>query len=217
MELPELRRLVSRGEDLHLEFKRKANHPDKLAREVVAFANTEGGLLLIGVDDDSTIYGIKFPEEDRYVLDTYLHQHCTPDLGFRWFKVRVNERRSVLGLEVDPSDDRPHFLFDHERDRKMAFVRVRDMSVRASREMVQLMRLQRRQRGGHLSFGEYEQQLLQHLEERPTITLPETQQLLQLNKRRTSSMLIRLVNAGLLRIQPTEKGDYFSLREEAFG
>lgn len=217
MELPELRRLVSRGENLHLEFKRKANHPNKLAREVVAFANTQGGILLIGVDDDQTIHGIKFPDGDKYALDTYLHQHCTPDLAFNWFKVRVNERRLVLGLEIEPSDHRPHFVLDPQSQRKQAYVRVRDMSVTASREMIQLMRLHRRQEGITLLFGDPERTLLQHLEEQRRITLSETQQLLKLNKRHTSSMLIRLVSAGLLRIQPSEKGDYFSLREEAFG
>jgi predicted HTH transcriptional regulator len=217
MELPELRRLVRRGEGLHLEFKRKAHHPDKLAREVVAFANTEGGLLLIGVDDDQRIYGLKFADEDRYALERFLGQHCFPALPLHWEKVRVSERRHVLVLRVGASVEKPHFIQDGEQARKQAYVRVRDMSVRASREMVQLMRWQQRDRGGTLYFGDRERQLLQHLEENSHITLPETQQLLALNKRNTSSLLVRLVRAGLLRIQPTEKGDFFSLCEEAFG
>ena len=217
MELPELRRLVARGEGLHLEFKRKAKHPDKLAREVVAFANTEGGIMLIGVDDDRQIYGLKFPDEEKFALNSYLQQHVFPAIALDWFQVKVNRSRQVLGLRVGPSEARPHFIMDPKYERKYAYVRVRDMSVQASREWVQLMRMAHRSQAVRLRVGEPEKMLLQHLEEKPRITFPETQRLLQLNKRRTSSMLIRLVDAGLLRIQPSEKGDYFSLREEAFG
>lgn len=218
MELSDLRRLVRQGEHQQLEFKRKAHHPDKITRELVAFANTEGGLLLVGVDDDQTIYGVKFPEEDMFALRNYVAQYAQPELPLHWEHIRVNERRAVLAIRVEPGLEKPYFLRDDDQpERKAAFVRVRDMSVRASREVVSLMRLEQRDRGGALHFGERERLLLQHLEDEPHITLSETQALLRLNKRNTSSMLIRLVRAGLLRIQPTEKGDFFSLREEAFG
>jgi hypothetical protein len=218
MDITDLRRLVRRGEHQHLEFKRKAHHPDKITRELVAFANAEGGLLLVGVDDDQTIHGVKFPEEDMFALRNYVEQYCQPDLPIHWGRIRVNERRAVLTLHVEVGAEKPYFVRDYDQpERKAAYVRVRDMSVRASREMVSLMRLEQRDRGGALHFGERERLLLQHLEAEPHITLPETQALLSLNKRNTSSMLIRLVRAGLLRIHPTEKGDFFSLREEAFG
>jgi len=218
MDITDLRRLVRRGEDQHLEFKRKAHHPDKITRELVAFANTEGGLLLVGVDDDQTIYGVKFPEEDMFALRNYVEQFCQPSLPVQWERIRVNERRAVLALHVEAGAAKPYFVRDYDHpERKTAYVRVRDMSVRASRELVSLMRLEQRDLGGALHFGERERLLLQHLEAEPHITLPETQALLRLNKRNTSSMLIRLVRAGLLHIHPTEKGDFFSLREEAFG
>ncbi|MDZ7649627.1 MAG: ATP-binding protein [Cytophagales bacterium] len=49
---------------LHLEFKRKAAYPEKIVRELIAFANTEGGTLLVGVDDDKSIPGVKYPDEE---------------------------------------------------------------------------------------------------------------------------------------------------------
>ena len=69
MELKELYRLVRKGEGETLEFKRKAAHPEKIVREVVAFANTKGGDLLIGVDDNGTIPGVKYAEEEIFVLN----------------------------------------------------------------------------------------------------------------------------------------------------
>ncbi|MFM8913049.1 MAG: helix-turn-helix domain-containing protein, partial [Flammeovirgaceae bacterium] len=60
-QLFELKKLVFEGEGLQLEFKRKASYPEKIVRDLIAFANTEGGTLLVGVDDDKTIPGVKYP------------------------------------------------------------------------------------------------------------------------------------------------------------
>ena len=55
MTLQELNQLASLGEGPSLEFKRKVPRPERIAKEVIAFANTRGGRLLLGVDDDGTI------------------------------------------------------------------------------------------------------------------------------------------------------------------
>ncbi|MEO1414393.1 MAG: ATP-binding protein [Bacteroidota bacterium] len=217
MELADLRRLVRQGEHMHLEFKRKAHHPDKIARELVAFANSEGGQLLVGVDDNQTIYGVKFPQEDAYVLNRYFDENIVPKLDYELERVSITAQRQVLVYTIPSSERKPLYLKETEGPRKKtAFIRYGDMSLTASREMLELLRMQKRERGVNLRFGELEQRLLQYLEESPRITLDETRQLLQLPRRKASIILILLVRAGLLHIQPTEKGDYFSLAEEAF-
>jgi predicted HTH transcriptional regulator len=67
-ELKDLRQLVRQGEGQQLEFKLKSNHPDKIMKEVVAFANSEGGKLLIGVADNKELIGLKYPDEDEYII-----------------------------------------------------------------------------------------------------------------------------------------------------
>jgi hypothetical protein len=64
--------------------------------------------------------------------------------------------------------------------------------------------------------GEPERLLLQHLEKVPNITLDDARNLLKTSRRKVATKLILLVRAGLLRIHPTEKGDRYSLSEEAF-
>ncbi|MEZ4686707.1 MAG: ATP-binding protein [Bacteroidia bacterium] len=82
MTLHELKRLVSEGEHQQLEFKRKANHPERIVRELVAFANTDGGILLIGVDDDGGIYGTKRQEGDLHALEQAIEQLYDPKFRF---------------------------------------------------------------------------------------------------------------------------------------
>ena len=53
------------GEDSTMEFKREMPHRNSLADEIAAFANTQGGVILIGVDDYSEIVGLELQELDR--------------------------------------------------------------------------------------------------------------------------------------------------------
>ena len=61
----ELTEKIALGEDSTIEFKRQLTDKKKLADEIVAFANTSGGVILIGVDNNSTIFGINRQDLDR--------------------------------------------------------------------------------------------------------------------------------------------------------
>lgn len=212
MTIRELQRLVAEGEHGQLEFKRKANHPDRIVRELVAFANTEGGTLLIGVDDDGTIYGTKTPEGDQFALEKALDEYVRPRFRVKVSFVRINDRRKVLVIQVKSSRRKPHFL--REDGKKVAYVRLRDMSMRASREMTELLRPYRR--GVRIRFGDLEKRIMEYLNNHEQITLPDAQKALAISRRKTADLLIQLVRAGMVRITPTEKDDLYSLADEAF-
>ena len=76
MDIREIKRLVKEGETDTLEFKRKANFPEKIVKEIVAFANTKGGKLFIGVDDDRSVTGVKNFSEDIYSLREAITHYC---------------------------------------------------------------------------------------------------------------------------------------------
>ena len=57
MDREELREIIEKGEDSFIEFKEEKVHPDDLAAEIVAFANTEGGRMLLGISDKKEIRG----------------------------------------------------------------------------------------------------------------------------------------------------------------
>ena len=54
----DLQSLISQGENQSLEFKSAQVHPNSLAKEMVAFANTTGGAILLGVEDDGSVTGL---------------------------------------------------------------------------------------------------------------------------------------------------------------
>ena len=78
-------------ENKFLEFKKKADHPEKIVREMVAFANTEGGTLLIGVDDRGNISGLLFPDEDTFVMEAAILMYSKPALEYTLDSIPVGE------------------------------------------------------------------------------------------------------------------------------
>lgn len=206
--LNDLRKLVARGEGRHLEFKRKASFPDKIVRELIAFANTGGGTLLVGIDDDGSIPGVKFPEEEVLVIQQELNRSCRPMLAFEYHNVRINENKYVLQIDVALSPKRPHSVVTKEE--KASFVREKDQSIRASREMVEVIRRMKSLKGMKVPYGEAEQKIIHFLDTQPTISLKEFSKLTGLNRFMASRKIVRLVLANILRITPSEKGDVFT-------
>ncbi len=210
--LQALRKLVSRGEGATLEFKRKATYPEKIIGEMAAFANTQGGILLIGVSDDGTIPGVKFPDEESFVIHAALKKYCRPAIRFTEQIIPLSENRFILSYEIFPSDRKPHYIV-HKTTRDV-FVRVADKSIKASREVQEIIRRRQRAKDIKFNYGEHEKMLMQHLSTVGFITLKEFAELTKLRRYYASRTLILLVLATVLRVTPGEKGDIYSL---AFG
>lgn len=206
--LAELRRLVARGEGQTLEFKRKVAFPEKIVRELIAFANTSGGTLLVGVDDDGTIPGVKFPDEEWLLIEKELARYCRPRMDVAVKTIRLNEKRFVVWVEVAHSQNRPHYQL--EGDQKLSFVRENDRTFRASKEMVEIVRRLKTLKGMKFPYGESEQAVIHFLADHPGITLQEFAKLTGLKRFQASRKLVRMVLANVLRITPTEKGDVYS-------
>ena len=96
MTLQEVKDLAGKGEGLQIEFKKKAAYPEKIVREVIALANTQGGTLLIGVDDDGTVSGQRFIEEEIFVMDKAIRTLIFPPLQVEVATVKLSEKKGWL-------------------------------------------------------------------------------------------------------------------------
>ena len=98
MTLQEVKELAAKGEGLQIEFKKKAAYPEKIVREVIALANTQGGTLLIGVDDDGTVSGQRFIEEEIFVMDKAIRTLIFPPLQVEVATVKLTEKNPTFFL-----------------------------------------------------------------------------------------------------------------------
>jgi predicted HTH transcriptional regulator len=210
-QVQELRKLVAQGEGGRLEFKRKAAYPDKIVREMIAFANTNGGVLLLGVGDDKTLPGLKFPEDESHVVQEALKK-CKPKLPVEEQFIPIGNGRTIIRYDVHVSDRKPHYVLVGEQ--KESYVRVNDQSIKASREMREIVKRSQKKKDIRFTYGEHEKFLMQYLDSNPSITLKRFIELSGLKKFYASKKLVLLVLADVLRITPHEKGDLYSL---AFG
>lgn len=206
----ELDRLVSQGESKHIEFKRKLPQWPKLVREIVALANTEGGDLLIGVDDNGEIVGLKDPREIEEALEINLPLYMRPVPAYEISSVPLNRKRSVVRIAVPSSSAKPHLALEHPEDpRGNALIRLADSSVTASKEMYQLLKYEGRERNMRVEYGDKERLLMAYLEENSRITLAAFMKIAGINRQSASRTLVHLVKANVLRIEPGLEEDSF--------
>lgn len=207
----DLKKLVDRGEGPTLEFKRKAAYPEKIVRELIAFANAQGGRLLVGVSDDGGMPGLKHPEDESHVIRNALKK-CSPPIPVTETFIPIGPSRHIIQYEVTESLHKPHYFCDGIN--KQAYIRVNDQSIKASREVREIARRSKAQKDIRFHYGEHEKFLMTYLDMNPAITLKEFMNVSGLKRFYASKKLVLLVLANVLRITPHEKGDLFSL---AFG
>ncbi len=212
MTLQEIKALANKGEGLKIEFKKKAAFPEKIVREVIAFANTAGGDLLIGVDDDGTVSGQRYIEEEIFILKKSIRELIFPDLRVEIFTVKLNEKKGVAVFRIPLSPDRPHYL--NVGNRKQSYIRVGDRSVQASREVWEVLRRSRVPKDTIFTYGWKEEILMKALEEKGQITLKEFSKLAKIPPFLASKTLVRLVSANVLVLHPQEMEDYFTIKSQ---
>ena len=203
--------LVDAGEGLHVEFKRKVSSPEKIAREMIAFANTSGGTLIFGIDDDKSVVGVESEKSELEEIRIAAEDLTVPPISYDVTIFNVGNR-DVICVEIAESPDKPHMMADGQDGEMKAYVRVGENSIQASREMVKVMKHRSGRTGPvHIVIGEAEKRLFAYFENNDRITVKEYAELINVSQRRASRLLIRLVRAGVVAIHTMEKADYFSL------
>jgi len=208
-QLRQLSLLVRDGENLHLEFKRRASSPDQIVREMIAFANTSGGILLVGVNDDGELSGVKYPEEESLGIRNALKKYCRPHIYYNETVIPLSGKKFVIQYEIPVSRKRPH-VFRVSNRQSITYIRLRDMSMKASREMSEVVRRGKQGKSIQFTYGDHEAALMKFLERNGKITLPEFEILSGLKYQDAARKLITLVLANVLKITPTDKGDFYS-------
>ncbi len=213
MRYRELLELIEEGENIQCEFKRKFSTPEKIAREMLAFANTKGGYLLFGVDDNKKIIGVESEKETtELVKDTALN-YCEPPINYIIEYKEVNGKEIVI-VEVSESKTKPHRLQDYQNsfDINTAIVpiRVNDKSVQASKEMIRIFRAQTNQSIlKKYVIGPNEKAAFEFLAKNEKISVKELSSLVNISERRASRTLVKMVRANLLMIHTKDNGEEF--------
>ncbi|AMR26556.1 transcriptional regulator [Hymenobacter psoromatis] len=207
-----LRALISQGEGERLEFKTKTTHPTRIARTLSSLANTHGGQVLVGVDDDGRVVGVRDAEEEMFVLREAAAHYIDPPLTLHFREIETDDELIVLIVGVPESQNKPHRAQIAPGEWR-GYVRVRDESVQASSLTEKI--LARQQPEAHLEklpLNKDELRVLDYLQtKQPRITVAQFTQLINVSRRRAYRTLIKLVLHGYLRYHDKEKEPYYTL------
>jgi len=224
MDYKEVNRLIEEGEGFEIEFKRKVTSPEKVARALIAFANTKGGHILFGVDDDGSIVGVESEKSEVDMIRQAGKDFCIPEID-PMLDIVPFDGKDVIVAYVPESSDKPHYFAGasngngngHLDDETKVFIRVNDKTVMASKEVVKILRDERPDAPPmKIEFGENERRLFSYLDKFERITAKEYSHMVNIGEQRASRILVSMVRAGVLRIHTMEKQDFYTLAYDVF-
>jgi len=141
----DLQRFTTAGEGARLEFKRILPRAERAARTLCAFANTRGGLLIVGVTDRGRVHGVHAPERIRARIEDLARTAVAPALAVRTQVLAVDGPRVVL-CTVPRSRTGPHAVL-LPRGEARIFVRIGASNRIADGPALEALHRNRREHG----------------------------------------------------------------------
>lgn len=199
--------LISEGEHSQQDFKYKVQDAAKLARSVSAFANTDGGRLLIGVRDDGNISGVR-SEEEIYMMHAAAYKYCKPEskISFETFHA---DGRTVVIATIPPALRKPVCALDDD-GKRTAYVRIADENIVASPVHLEIWR-QEQMPQTVMHYTDTEQHLLSVMKESPMLTLNRLVRISRQGRHHVIGTLARLIRYGVADIKYEDTKFLFSL------
>ena len=157
-----LQSLISEGEHQQQDFKYRVSDALKLAKSVSAFANTDGGRLLIGVRDDGNMSGVR-DEEEIYMMHQAAYRYCHPEASIKFDTYHVDGRTIVVAT-IPPSERRPICVVSDE-GKPRAYIRIADENIVASPVHLAIWRESQNLQGTMLTYTDSVRKILDVLQD----------------------------------------------------
>ncbi len=207
-----LRNLIAEGEHIQQDFKYAINDSRKIARSLAAFANTEGGRLLVGVKDNGRIAGVS-SDEEFYMVDAAAKRYCRPPVNFET-REHTLDGKTVVEIIVPKSEHKPHKAPTKD-GRFKAYVRVKDQNLLANNILIKVWLRQQKNKGTFFQLKEPEQILLTWLNNKESlITHSKFSRIAGISRKKAEKILVNLIVLGIIDINITENGAFYFLKDQ---
>ena len=159
------------GEDKNIEFKREIpNKHEKFLKDIIAFSNSTGGKVILGVEDETCIvYGIgeQSPFKLSDAISTMVSDACTPQIEPD-ITIKTLEDKTILEIDIAPGKFRPYYLSNKGKE-KTAYIRINGTSRPADARKLQELELE----GQGISYDSL-QDIGREFDEKMTLELCKT-------------------------------------------
>lgn len=199
--------LIAEGEHQQQDFKFEISDARKIAKTLSAFANTDGGRLLVGVKDNGKIAGVR-SEEERYMVEAAARLYCTPQVDCEMQTFMV-EGRCVLVVTIPESGHKPVYAKD-ESGRNLAYLRIADENILTTPVHLRVWQQSDNPCGELMAFTGREQLLLRLLEENESLSLNKYCRMACISRRAAEHLLAKLIRYDI--VEPVFEGHKFHFR-----
>ncbi len=207
--MPYIEKKIAEGEHQQQDFKYAVNDSRKIAITLCAFANTDGGTLLIGVKDNGAVVGVK-PEEEIHMLEAAAKMYCKPKVYFTT-QLWKTDNRYVLEVIIEPSDQLPHYLIDADGKYK-AYIRKNDQNLPANAVQLEVWRGEETDRPQRYFHTEKEKKIFNSLEAHQLLTLSQLVKMTRIPRNIMIKLLARFVRWELIEMEHTNDQIKFKLK-----
>ncbi len=189
--------LIEEGEHEHQDFKFAISDARKIARSLSAFANNDGGRLLIGVKDNGSIAGVR-NEEDIYLVEQAAEMYCVPPQQLRVTAFKTEGGHTVVRVEIDRAPARPVQVKEAEGHLR-AYYRVRDENIAVPPLLVKAwQRAAEQSSGSILGLDSHGRQLLSMASDDSGVTLEDFMVEAHISRAMAEELAISLYNMGVI-------------------
>lgn len=189
-------RLIEEGEHEHQDFKFAISDARKIARSISAFANNDGGRLLIGVKDNGNIAGVR-NEEDIYVIEQAAQMYCRPTQNVEFTAFKTEGGAMVIRADIARAMRRPVQAQDSDGSWR-AYYRVKDENIVAPALMVKAWKYKTSNNGGFLTFSDAESNLLNTLNETQSVSLSRFMKQACISRKSAEEIIIKLYSLNII-------------------
>lgn len=205
-----LYKLIQEGEHQKQDFKYCINDSKKIAKTLVAFTNTNGGRLLVGVKDNGKIAGIR-TDEEYYMVEAAARIYSNPPINFTTQQWQV-EGKTVLEIQIEPSTSKPHFAKD-ENGKWIAYIRVDDENLLAHKIQIDVWRKNSNPKGVHFTYSENEKFLIDYLQNNNSVTFSKFMRLAHISRNKAEEILTNFIVLDVVEMKTDREGTVFSLNK----
>ncbi len=200
-----IEKLISQGESQVLDFKFEISNAQKIAKTLVAFANTDGGRLLIGVKDNGAIAGIR-TDEEIFMIDSAANIFSRPKINYK-AKMWNIKGKQILEIYVPKSPKKPFFVKDTDNEWK-AYIRVDDNNYLANKIQIRVWK-EKEKRTVKIQYTRKEEALLSYLQNNKKITFYELMKLADISEKEAENILVDFIILDIIEIKFKDKEIFY--------
>lgn len=203
--------LIAQGEHQQQDFKYCINDSRKIARSLVAFANTDGGRLLVGVKDNGKIVGVR-SDEEYYMVEAAANIFSKPKIPFEVQQWDA-DGKTVLEIIIQASELRPHYAENDEK-KWLAYIRRDDENILANKVLLKSWDLKKKKEGLLFTYDLPRKILIEFLTEQQQITVSKFSRIAKIERFYAEQILAEFLSLNCIDINLATNPIQYSLNSD---